>query len=104
MESNRKKPIPSLEQIFREAPELEKFRQKFDIQDALYRFNEVFPNFAGKVTAVKIERKVLYLSTEISSLASEIKHNEVEILKVLNEKFPYPQIQAIRFTATASKS
>lgn len=87
----------SLAEIVNDNPELSGLRNSLKQSEVISSFYEVFPNFKKVVTAVRVEKKTLFLSVESSAWKSELKFMDMLIINNINDYFKDERIKWIRF-------
>lgn len=78
---------------------LSKFRDSILQADIVVRFPEIFPDLKKIAKAVKVDKKVLYLSVENSVWRSELKFKQKVIVDRINEHFNAQVIKSVKFVA-----
>ncbi len=84
--------------IIRNSPGLGNVRKVIKESDVIFEFSTVFPDLQKIATAVKVEKKTLFLRVENSVWRSELKFKEKIIIDEINKHFKEERIKWVRFT------
>ncbi len=87
----------SLAEAFAKDPGLYKINKIISESDIVVEFNKIFPDLEKIVSAIKVEKKVLFLRVENPAWRSELKFKENLIIEKVNEYFKESRITRIRF-------
>ncbi len=87
----------SLSDIIDQNPGLSGLRKVLKQSEVVNSFYEIFPEFQKIVTAVKVEKKTMYLSAESSAWKSELKFKDQLIIEKINNHFHEERVKWIRF-------
>lgn len=88
----------SLKDIFYHEPELKNIREIVKTNDIVNDFNKIFPDLKNIVSSVKSSRKNLVLKVENPAWRQELKQQENNIIKKINEFYNEERIISIRFS------
>lgn len=88
----------SIKDIFYNEPELKNIREIIKTNDIVNDFNEIFPDLKNIVSSVKTNRQALILKVENPAWRQELKHQENNIIKKINEFYNEERITTIRFS------
>ncbi|MEI7810841.1 MAG: DUF721 domain-containing protein [Ignavibacteria bacterium] len=91
--------IKSFSDVFNNDESLSKLRIFVQQTDVVQKFTELFPDLRKIAKAVKLEKKVLYLSIENSVWRSELKFKQKIIIDRINEHFKSELVKYIKFIA-----
>ena len=89
----------SLGDVFIREPAFKNLREVVKSSDVVNDFNKIFPDFKKIATAQKVIKKVLKLLVENSTLRSEMKFKEKEIIERINKFYNEERIKQIRFSS-----
>ncbi|MHB1685895.1 MAG: DUF721 domain-containing protein [Ignavibacteriaceae bacterium] len=87
----------SFAEIVKKEPALAGLRKNLNESDVVNEFKDIFPDLQKVATAVKVNKKTLYLSVENASWRSELKFKDMLIIEKINEHFKEERIKWIRF-------
>ncbi len=86
-----------LGEIINDNPGLASLRKTLKQSEVVEFFPEIFPEFKKVVSAVRVEKKTLFLTSESSAWKSELKFQEQLIIEKVNKYFKEERIKWIRF-------
>ncbi|OIP55580.1 MAG: hypothetical protein AUK34_12775 [Ignavibacteria bacterium CG2_30_36_16] len=89
--------IKSIGDIINNDPVFSNLRNVMQQSDVVIEFIKIFPDLLKIASAVKVEKKTLFLRVENSAWRSEIKFKEKIIIDKVNEYFKDDRIKAVRF-------
>jgi len=87
----------SLGEIINDNPGLASLRKTLKQSEVVDLFPDIFPEFRKVVSAVKVEKKTLFISAEGSAWKSELKFKDQLIIEKINKYFKEERIKWIRF-------
>ncbi|MHB8578330.1 MAG: DciA family protein [Ignavibacteriaceae bacterium] len=87
----------SFAEIVNENPELSSLRNSLKKSEVIDSFYKIFPDFQKVVSAVKVEKKTLFLSAESAAWKSELKFKDQLIIEKINNHFKEERVKWIRF-------
>jgi hypothetical protein len=88
----------SLKDVFNHEPELKNLRNVIKDKDIVNDFFDIFPDLIKIVSSVKSSRKTLIIKVENPMWRQELKHQENNIVKKINEFYKEERISTIRFS------
>lgn len=88
----------SLKDVFNHEPELKNIRELIKAKDIVNDFFDIFPDLIKVVSSVKSSRKTLIIKVENPIWRQELKHQENNIVKKINEFYKEERISTIRFS------
>ncbi|MBZ0199425.1 MAG: DUF721 domain-containing protein, partial [Ignavibacteriaceae bacterium] len=83
--------------IINKDPVFANLRNIMQQSDVVIEFKKIFPDLVKVTTAVKVEKKTIYLRAENAAWRSELKYREKEIIDKINIYFDDERIKAVRF-------
>jgi len=89
--------IKSIGDIINNDPVFSNLRNVMQQSDVVIEFIKIFPDLVKIASAVKVEKKTLFLRVENYAWRSEIKFKEKIIIDKVNEYFKDDRIKAVRF-------
>ena len=89
----------SLEDIIKKEPGFAGLRKTMAESDVVAEFHNVFPDLKKVASAVKVEKKVLYLRAESPAWRNELKFKEKSIIEKVNKFFGDERIKWIKFVS-----
>ncbi len=87
----------SLGEIINKDPAFANLRNVIQQSDVVIEFQKIFPEIGKVTTAVKVEKKTIYLRVENAAWRSELKYREKDIIDKINNYFNDERIKAVRF-------
>lgn len=91
------KDFHSFAEIVNDNPELSSLRNSLKQSEVVDSFYKIFPDLRMVVTAVKVEKKTLFLSAESAAWKSELKFKDQIIIEKINNHFKEERVKWIRF-------
>jgi hypothetical protein len=88
----------SLKDVFNHEPELKNIREIIKDKDIVNDFFDIFPDLIKVVSSVKSNRKTLIIKVENPIWRQELKNQENNIVKKINEFYKEERISTIRFS------
>ncbi len=83
--------------VYRKEPAFGNLRKTVDSADVVEEFNKIFPDLKNVAEPKSVENKTLKLKIENPAWRSELRFNEIEIIKKINKYFNDERIKQIRF-------
>jgi hypothetical protein len=87
----------SIAEVINNEDALKNIRELIRKADVIEEFNVIFPDLKKIAKAVKIEKKVLFLSVENSVWRSELKFKQKVIIDKINNHFNETIIKSVKF-------
>lgn len=88
----------SLKDIFNYEPEFKNLREVIKTKDVVNDFFEIFPDLKNVVSSVKSSRKTLLIKVENPIWRQELKLQENNIKRKINEFYKEERISTVRFS------
>lgn len=88
----------SLKDIFNYEPEFKNLRDVIKTKDVVNDFFEIFPDLKNVVSSVKSSRKTLLIKVENPIWRQELKLQENNIKRKINEFYKEERISTVRFS------
>lgn len=89
--------IKSIGDIINKDPAFSNLRNVIQQSDVVIEFKKIFPDLQKIASAVKVEKKTLFLRVENAAWRSELKFKEKNIIDKVNEYFKDNRIKAVKF-------
>lgn len=89
----------SLGDIIKKEPGLAGVRRTMSESDVVVEFGNIFPELKKVASAIKVEKKVLYLRAESPAWRNELKFKEGSIIEKVNKFFGDERIKWIKFVS-----
>lgn len=88
-----------ISEIFNKDPELAQIRSALKRSDIVNDFAKIFPELIRIAEAVKVENKCICLRVENSTMRSEIKFREQQMIDKINNFYKEERIKYLRFVS-----
>lgn len=89
--------IASFSEILKTNPGLAKIHEIIKESDVVNEFGKILPDIVKIASAVKVEKKTLFLRVEDSVWRNELRHKENIILEKVNKYFNENRINKVKF-------
>ena len=88
-----------ISEIFDKDPELANIRKMLKQSDIVNDFEKIFPELIKIASAVKVEKKCIYLRVQNAAWRSELKFREQQIINKTNNFYKEERIKYVRFVS-----